>query len=54
MRRDLPLICFAVAVVALAVALISMLSHAIDVRESAWVTAALLATAVAFFVKELH
>lgn len=54
MRRDLPAVLHAVAIVAFAVALVSHASAAIDVRESVWVTAGLLATSVAFFLKELR
>lgn len=48
-----PLFLHAVAVVAFTVAFASMLSHEVDVAESVWLAAGLLATAVAFFLKEL-
>lgn len=54
MRRSAPLLLFALAAVLLAVAFVSMLTTEIDVRESLWVTGALLATTVAFFLKELR
>ena len=54
MKRDAALILFGLAVIAFGVAFVSMLSTEVDVWESAWITAGLLVTAVAFFLKELH